>query len=43
MREKPFQKGDASEKFYFTDVIANVTVGGFTLKMSFRIALDSIF
>lgn len=41
MREKPFQKGDASGKFYFTDVIANVTVGGFnTLKMSFRITLD---
>lgn len=43
MREKLFQKGDASGKFYFTDVIANVTVGGFTLKVSFRIALDTIF
>lgn len=43
MREKPFQKGDASGKFYFTDVIANVTVGGFTLQMFFRIAFDTIF
>lgn len=43
MREKPFQKVDASGKFYFTDVIANVTVGGFTLQMSFGIALDTIF